>query len=104
MIFERGGVEEGGLKTRHALRLCCLIVSGHLLLLLLLLLRLGLRLMAHGRWRALRATTISRRAVVRLRLLLLRGLLPGGLRAALRTQVEWRHAQGYQARMLLHLQ
>lgn len=81
------------LRLRRSLAMC------HLLLL-----RLGLLLLlvAHGRRRALRAIAVGRRAVMRLRLLL-RRLLPASLRTALRTQVERRHVQGYQARVL-HLQ
>lgn len=99
-----GNLVEIGLEVGHtaALRLRRLAMCGHLLLLLRLIVSLLRLLMAHGRRRALRAITV-RRAVMRLRLLL-RRLLHGGLRTALRTQVERRHVQGYQARVLLHLQ
>ena len=83
-----------------------LTMDRQLLLLLLLwwlLLRLGL--VAHvGRW-ALGAIAVRRGAVVRLLLL---GLLLTStgrtLGTTLRAQMERRHVQGYQARMLLHLQ
>jgi len=108
IVHGGNGVEENGLETGHAALwlsmdrhlLLLLLLLLMLLLLLLVLLLLRLRLVAHRR-RALRAIAI-RRAVMRM-LLLLRGLLARSLRAALRTQMEWRHVQ-HQARMLLHLQ